>query len=108
MTLPSRSLTTWLAHSKKKTCDVCKHPYSFQKGECAADAFYDKTLISSSVYAVDMPPRLPWFLLLRRFAQQSFVAILFAVRVVIVGLIWGAVLPWDTIWTWRMYFAMGD
>lgn len=26
------SLTTWLAHSKKKTCDVCKHPYSFTKG----------------------------------------------------------------------------
>ena len=28
-----RSLTTWLAHSKKKNCDVCKHPYSFTKGE---------------------------------------------------------------------------
>jgi hypothetical protein len=28
----SSSLTTWLAHSKKKTCDVCKHPYSFTKG----------------------------------------------------------------------------
>lgn len=27
------SLTTWLSHSKKKTCDVCKHPYSFTKGE---------------------------------------------------------------------------
>lgn len=26
------SLTTWLAHSKKKTCDVCKYPYSFTKG----------------------------------------------------------------------------
>nr|VWO98567.1 Transcriptional repressor rco-1 [Ganoderma boninense] len=23
--------TEWLAHSKKKTCDVCKHPYSFTK-----------------------------------------------------------------------------
>ncbi|KAJ2917102.1 hypothetical protein MD484_g3273, partial [Candolleomyces efflorescens] len=30
-------LTTWLAHSKKKTCDVCKHPYSFTKvGESTA------------------------------------------------------------------------
>jgi hypothetical protein len=28
------SLTTWLSHSKKKTCDVCKHPYSFTKGLC--------------------------------------------------------------------------
>ncbi|KAI0685903.1 hypothetical protein BC835DRAFT_1523256 [Cytidiella melzeri] len=84
-------LTTWLAHSKKKTCDVCKHSYSFQK-----------------VYAEDMPSRLPLFLLLRRLAQQSFIAILFAIRVVVVGLIWGAILPWTTIWTWRMYFSMGD
>jgi hypothetical protein len=29
----SSSLTTWLSHSKKKTCDVCKHPYSFTKGK---------------------------------------------------------------------------
>ncbi|PBK91140.1 hypothetical protein ARMGADRAFT_1054352 [Armillaria gallica] len=29
-------LTTWLSHSKKKICDVCKHPYSFTKG----DAWY--------------------------------------------------------------------
>lgn len=27
------SLTTWLSHSKKKTCDLCKHPYTFTKGE---------------------------------------------------------------------------
>ncbi|THU75626.1 zf-C3HC4-domain-containing protein [Dendrothele bispora CBS 962.96] len=35
-------LTTWLAHSKKKTCDLCKHRYAFTK-----------------VYASDMPSRLP-------------------------------------------------
>ena len=28
----AHSLTTWLAHSKKQHCDVCKHPYSFTKG----------------------------------------------------------------------------
>lgn len=32
LTVSPNSLTTWLAHSKKKTCDVCKHPYSFTKG----------------------------------------------------------------------------
>ena len=26
------SLATWLAHSKKKSCDVCKHSYAFTKG----------------------------------------------------------------------------
>ncbi|KAJ7230501.1 hypothetical protein GGX14DRAFT_583567, partial [Mycena pura] len=84
-------LTTWLAHSKKKSCDVCKHPYSFTK-----------------VYATDMPIRLPPILLLRRIAQQSFFAMLFAVRAVAVAIIWLAVLPWVTVMTWRMYFSMGD
>ncbi|KAJ7601555.1 hypothetical protein DFH06DRAFT_440100 [Mycena polygramma] len=84
-------LTTWLAHSKKKTCDVCKHPYSFTK-----------------VYATDMPTRLPPVLLLRRVAQQSFFAMLFAVRAIAVAIIWLAVLPWVTVMTWRMYFSMGD
>ncbi|KAF8166549.1 hypothetical protein K438DRAFT_1856932 [Mycena galopus ATCC 62051] len=84
-------LTTWLAHSKKKTCDVCKHPYSFTK-----------------VYATDMPNRLPPVLLLRRVAQQSFFAMLFAVRAVAVGVIWLAILPWATVMTWRTYFSMGD
>ncbi|KDQ50759.1 hypothetical protein JAAARDRAFT_81797 [Jaapia argillacea MUCL 33604] len=84
-------LTTWLAHSKKKTCDVCKHPYSFTK-----------------VYAQDMPARLPPVLLIRRLAQQLFFALLFCVRAVVVGTIWLALLPYVTLWTWRMYFAMGD
>ncbi|KAK0238548.1 hypothetical protein EDD85DRAFT_1022072 [Armillaria nabsnona] len=84
-------LTTWLSHSKKKTCDVCKHPYSFTK-----------------VYAADMPPRLPPALLLRRLAQQVLFALLFALRAVVVALVWLAVLPWATVWTWRICFTIGE
>ncbi|TFY72452.1 hypothetical protein EVG20_g549 [Dentipellis fragilis] len=84
-------LTTWLAHSKKKTCDVCKHPYAFTK-----------------VYAEDMPRRLPVFLLVRRLVQQTFFALLFLLRAVLVAVVWLAVLPWITVWTWRMYFVMGN
>ncbi|KAN0128787.1 hypothetical protein V8E53_013374 [Lactarius tabidus] len=84
-------LTTWLSHSKKKTCDVCKYPYSFTK-----------------VYANDMPKHLPTVLLLRKFAQQVAFAILLCIRAVIVSFVWLAVLPWITVWTWRMYFAMGN
>ncbi|TFY83645.1 hypothetical protein EWM64_g363 [Hericium alpestre] len=84
-------LTTWLAHSKKKTCDVCKHPYAFTK-----------------VYAEDMPSRLPVILLLRRLAQQTIYLILLGFRAVLVAFVWLAVLPWITVWTWRMYFAMGN
>jgi hypothetical protein len=55
----SISLTTWLSHSKKKTCDVCKHPYSFTKGKASLlspfcgqpDAFLQFTrMICPSVY----------------------------------------------------------
>ncbi|KXN87669.1 ERAD-associated E3 ubiquitin-protein ligase doa10 [Leucoagaricus sp. SymC.cos] len=84
-------LTTWLAHSKKKTCDVCKHPYSFTK-----------------VYAPDMPSRLPTILLIRRLSQHALLAILFVLRGIAVAIIWLTVLPWVTVWTWRMYFSMGE
>jgi E3 ubiquitin-protein ligase MARCH6 len=84
-------LTTWLSHSKKKSCDVCKHPYAFTK-----------------VYAPDMPARLPPVLLLRRLAQQSFYALMFGLRAIAVAVVWLALLPWVTVWTWRMYFSMGD
>ncbi|KAI0064059.1 hypothetical protein BV25DRAFT_1990235 [Artomyces pyxidatus] len=84
-------LTTWLAHSKKKTCDVCKYPYSFTK-----------------VYAEDMPKHLPLVLLFRRSAQHGLFAILFCIRAVVVSFVWLAILPWITVWTWRMYFAMGN
>ncbi|KAF7976370.1 hypothetical protein HWV62_6933 [Athelia sp. TMB] len=60
------------------------------------------------VYAADMPASLPPFLLFRRLLQQCFFAILFAIRGVIVGAVWLAILPLATVWTWRMYFMMGD
>ncbi|KAI6044438.1 RING-variant domain-containing protein [Pisolithus marmoratus] len=84
-------LTTWLSHSKKKTCDVCKHPYAFRK-----------------VYAPDMPEKLPPLLLVRRLAQQALFGVLFGLRAILITIVWLAVLPWITIWTWRLYFTMGE
>ncbi|PCH44456.1 hypothetical protein WOLCODRAFT_90853 [Wolfiporia cocos MD-104 SS10] len=84
-------LTEWLAHSKKKTCDICKHPYSFTK-----------------VYSPDMPERLPLLLLIRQLSRQAVSAVLFLLRATMVGMVWLALLPLATIWTWRMYFALGD
>jgi len=101
------SLTTWLAHSKKKTCDVCKHPYSFTKGQFMFHSS-EKIFNLRPVYALDMPARLPTILLVRRLSQHGLIAILFIVRAIAVAIIWLAVLPWATVWTWRMYFSMGD
>lgn len=55
-----------------------------------------------------MPLRLPPVLLVRRLAQQCLYALIFVLRAIVVGTIWLAVLPWATVWTWRMYFTMGD
>ncbi|KAF5384572.1 hypothetical protein D9757_007505 [Collybiopsis confluens] len=84
-------LTTWLAHSKKKTCDVCKYQYSFTK-----------------VYAADMPSRLPVLLVLRRLVQQGLFAVLMLVRAIVVSLVWLSIVPLLTVWSWRVYFSMGD
>jgi E3 ubiquitin-protein ligase MARCH6 len=55
-----------------------------------------------------MPDRLPVHLVIRRFAQQSFYAGLFLLRAALVTTVWLGMLPWITISTWRVYFAMGE
>ncbi|KAG5336960.1 hypothetical protein C0989_011398 [Termitomyces sp. Mn162] len=42
------NLTTWLSHSKKKNCDVCKHPYSFTKGIVCIQYAYISTYTAFS------------------------------------------------------------
>ncbi|KAJ3818347.1 hypothetical protein F5880DRAFT_1491547 [Lentinula raphanica] len=84
-------LTTWLAHSKKKTCETCRHQYSFTK-----------------VYASDMPSTLPPLLMMRRLLQQGFYASMMVVRAVVVSLVWLSLVPLLTVWSWRVYFSMGD
>lgn len=65
-------------------------------------------ILPPAVYAPNMPSHLPPLLLLRRLIQQFVFAILFVIRVIVVACMWLAVLPWITVWTWRMYFAMGE
>lgn len=101
------SLTTWLAHSKKKNCDVCKHPYTFTKGMDRRGGDL-ACLTYGIVYAPDMPSTLPPVLVVRRLAQQALFGLLFVMRAIAVATIWLAVLPWATVWTWRMYFSMGE
>ena len=60
------------------------------------------------VYADDMPRHLPAILLLRKLAQQVVFAVIFCIRAIIVSFVWLAVVPWVTVWTWRVYFALGD
>lgn len=60
------------------------------------------------MYSKDMPPRLPTLLLIRRLVQQLAVGLVFALRTMLVAFVWLVFIPWATIWTWRMYFTVGD
>ncbi|EJD43727.1 hypothetical protein AURDEDRAFT_185325 [Auricularia subglabra TFB-10046 SS5] len=84
-------LTTWLEHSKKRSCDVCKYRYSF-----------------TNVYSKDMPQRLPIHLVAKRVARQLVAAVIIFLRASLVSLIWLAVVPYTTVLTWRTYFWTGD
>ncbi|KAI4521828.1 hypothetical protein K525DRAFT_279161 [Schizophyllum commune Loenen D] len=84
-------LQTWLAHSKKKTCDVCKYPYAFTK-----------------VYAPNMPRKLPPWLIARRALKSVVSGAIFCLRALMVATIWLGALPWATVYAWRMYFNLGD
>jgi len=55
-----------------------------------------------------MPSTLPPVLLLKRLLETMLFGLLFVVRAVAVVAIWLGVLPWVTVWTWRMYFSMGE
>ena len=55
-----------------------------------------------------MPSTLPPVLLIRRLIQHTLFGVLFVLRAIAVAIIWLAVLPWVTVWTWRMYFSMGE
>lgn len=65
-------------------------------------------LICGSVYSPDMPERLPTFLLLQQISRQAFSTATFSLRVAVVAIVWLAMVPWATIWTWRMYFTFGN
>ncbi|KAG8694447.1 hypothetical protein FRC09_009839, partial [Ceratobasidium sp. 395] len=84
-------LTTWLAHSKKRSCDVCKYEYSFTK-----------------VYKADMPKRLPPKLFLKKLSTQMARVVIMSLRLVMISVIWLAMLPYLTLLVWRFYFWTGE
>jgi hypothetical protein len=88
---------------------TCANTHTLSQKVSRSSSYINDLFVDSQpVYAPDMPARLPPVLLLRRLAQQSFFALLFGLRAVAVAIVWLAVLPWVTVWTWRMYFTMGD
>ena len=84
-------LMQWLAHSKKKYCELCKTPFRFTK-------LYDKS----------MPAVLPIPLFLRQLVLHSFQGLTRWARYTLVAAIWCICLPWCIRQVWRGLFWLAD
>ncbi|GJJ75852.1 E3 ubiquitin-protein ligase MARCH6 [Entomortierella parvispora] len=84
-------LEEWLRHSNKKYCELCKYNFAF-----------------TPIYDQNMPESIPRWILFKRMAGTVGVGIKLVIRAIIVGTIWLVLLPYLTIWVWRLYFWVGD
>ncbi|KAI8393645.1 uncharacterized protein BYT42DRAFT_609419 [Radiomyces spectabilis] len=85
------SLLEWLAHSKKKYCELCEHPFTF-----------------TPIYREDMPERVPLNVLLKQCIRRAGFLLKITLRAILVIMIWLVMLPYFTLWTWRFYFWSGE
>ncbi|KAL7320005.1 hypothetical protein PS15m_003077 [Mucor circinelloides] len=83
-------LIEWLTHSRKKYCELCEHPFTF-----------------TPVYRQDMPEVLPPRLFIQQLRKKLAFAITTTLRAILVSCIWLILLPYFTIWIWRLYFFLG-
>ncbi|KAG2228749.1 hypothetical protein INT48_005368, partial [Thamnidium elegans] len=60
------------------------------------------------VYRSDMPEVIPPSLIFQQFNKKIISGLLFALRATFVGFIWLIILPYITVWIWRLYFFIGD
>ncbi|CEG74286.1 Putative ER-localized ubiquitin ligase Doa10 [Rhizopus microsporus] len=83
-------LLEWLKHSRKERCELCEHPFTF-----------------TPVYRQDMPEVLPAVLYLQQLRKKVGFVISNALRATLVFNVWLTILPYFTVWIWRLYFYMG-
>ncbi|KAF2224357.1 hypothetical protein BDZ85DRAFT_234765 [Elsinoe ampelina] len=84
-------LMTWLSHTNKKHCELCKTSFRFTK-----------------LYDADMPDKLPFGVFISRACLHIFNYFLTWMRAALVALIWLVILPWAIRWAWRGLFYMMD
>lgn len=65
----------------------------------------DKT--QQIVYRPDMPEVLPTKLIFQQFRKKVAFVLLTISRAVLVSCIWLIILPYFTVWIWRLYFSLG-
>ncbi|KAG0280310.1 hypothetical protein BGZ95_010589 [Linnemannia exigua] len=65
-------------------------------------------MLSLLVYSPDMPDNIPYWILAKRVIDTLAKGIKLILRAVLVASIWLIILPYFTIWIWRLYFWVGD
>jgi len=60
------------------------------------------------VYSPEMPATIPLTVLIRRAAGKIVKGMLMILRAFLVATIWLMILPYFTIWIWRLYFWIGE
>lgn len=81
-------LLQWLNHSNARTCEVCKHAFSF-----------------SPVYAENAPARLPFQEFVVGMAMKACHVLRFFLRLSFVLSVWLLIIPFITFWIWRLAFV---
>ncbi|KAJ1972426.1 hypothetical protein H4R35_004679 [Dimargaris xerosporica] len=84
-------LVEWLSHSKKTKCELCGHEFRF-----------------SPVYDPNMPQHIPFYVVIKRLLYHAATAIVYVMRVALVGFVWFILLPYMTVWVLRFYFWTGQ
>jgi hypothetical protein len=84
-------LKEWLLHSRKRHCELCKHPFTFTR-----------------VYREDMPETIPFPLFVRRASMRLLKSLVFALRVLLAGVVWLIILPYATVWALRGLLWSGE
>ena|SRR5690554_1965073 len=63
---------------------------------------------SSIVYSPEMPDVIPKWVMIKRAIDTLATGIKVVLRAILVISIWLVILPYLTIWMWRLYFWIGD
>lgn len=84
-------LSTWLSHSKKSSCELCAHPFSFEK-----------------VYKSGSPDRPPIPTIIFQALKEFLRLILLIGRATLVAMCWLGLVPWTVVWVSAAYWRLGD
>ncbi|EPX73135.1 ER-localized ubiquitin ligase Doa10 [Schizosaccharomyces octosporus yFS286] len=84
-------LVEWLAHSKKKHCELCKSQFRFTK-----------------IYSDTMPQSIPFFVLCKKVIVTMQKKLFFISRVLLALFCWTVLLPLILQYVWSLNLKLGD